>query len=311
MTDLAAAVDRLAAGSLVAFPTETVYGLGADALSASAVRNVFQIKGRPATNPLIVHLADTAMARQVVADWPEEAERLARAFWPGPLTLVLPRRPELPAEVTAGGELVAVRCPDHPLTLELLRRFGRPLVGPSANRSGQVSPTTAAHVDFPPDQVLVLDGGPCRGGIESTVLALNPPRILRPGLITSRQLAQVLGREVQQASAPQSASPGQLERHYAPHTPAVLVQAEDWPAVRAGARRIALLASQELEPSAEVFLPMPADPRGYAERLYAGLREADDAGVELIAVLAPQGEDELWTAVRDRLRRATVRFEKP
>ncbi len=311
MRDLAAAVDRLAAGSLVAFPTETVYGLGADALNASAVRRVFQVKGRPATNPLIVHVADTAMARQVTAEWPEEAEILARAFWPGPLTLVLPRRPDLPSEVTAGGDLVAVRCPDHPVTLELLRRFGRPLVGPSANRSGQVSPTTAAHVDFPPEEVLVLDGGPCRGGIESTVLALSPPRVLRPGLITPRQLAKVLGQEVQLASGPQAASPGQLERHYAPHTPALLLQEEDWPAVRSRPGRIALLACQPLEPPPDLFLPMPIDPEAYAERLYARLREADVAGVELIAVLAPVGEDELWTALRDRLSRATVRYERP
>lgn len=293
------ALARLASGRLVAFPTETVYGLGADALRPEAVERVFAAKGRPATNPLIVHVADAQMARTVVSHWPPEAERLAARFWPGPLTLVLPRAPHVPDAVTAGGDLVAVRCPDHPLTLELLRRYGRPLVGPSANRSGGVSPTTAEHVreEFPPDEVLVLDGGPCRGGIESTVLLVGPPAVvLRPGLIGAAEL----GASVSGVSSP--ASPGQMDRHYAPATRTVRIAPEDWPLPG----RVALLAREPLSPAPALLLEMPSDPAGYAEQLYARLREADAAGMDLIAVVVPTDEGELWDALRDRLRRATT-----
>lgn len=296
------ALERLAAGGLVAFPTETVYGLGADALSPQAVARVFAVKGRPAHNPLIVHVADPAMAGQVVRHWPPQAEELARRFWPGPLTLVLPRAEGVPEAVTAGGDLVAVRCPDHPLTLELLRRFGRPLVGPSANRSGSVSPTTAEHVrqEFSSAEVLVLDGGPCRAGIESTVLLVGPPAvILRPGLIGPSEL----GLEVATEGGPSGASPGQLDRHYAPRTPAVRLRPEQWPRLSG---RLALLAERCLEPPPALFLAMPGEPRAYAEQLYARLREADAAGVDTIAVIFPEERGDLWDAVRDRLRRATT-----
>ncbi len=295
-----AALERLKQGGLVAFPTETVYGLGADALNPEAIARVFAVKGRPASNPLIVHVADASMARQVVAEWPPEAERLARAFWPGPLTLVLPRAPHVPPDVTAGGDLVAVRQPDHPLTLELLRAYGKPLVGPSANRSGGVSPTTAAHVrsEFREDEVLVLDGGPCRGGIESTVLLVGPPAvILRPGLIGPDEL----GLEVATEGGPSGASPGQLDKHYAPRTRTVGIQAEDWPLEG----RVALMSQHDLDPPAAVFLSMPADPHGYAEQLYARLREADASGCDLIAIVVPTQSGHVWDALRDRLRRAT------
>ena len=183
------AVQRLNEGGLVAFPTETVYGLGANALDAHAVARVFALKGRPSQNPLIVHVADEAMAKSLTTEWPEAAQKLAKALWPGPLSLILPKAACIPDIVTGSGPNVALRCPDHALTLELLRQFGKPLVGPSANPSGSISPTKAAHVAaaFSPEDVFVLDGGSCRGGIESTVLLLteHPPRILRPGLISA------------------------------------------------------------------------------------------------------------------------------
>ncbi|MEO1128210.1 MAG: L-threonylcarbamoyladenylate synthase, partial [Planctomycetota bacterium] len=214
------AVRTLRAGDVVAFPTETVYGLGADARNADAVRRVFALKGRPSNNPLIVHVADIEMARTVVRTWTPHAMELATRHWPGPLTLVLERTDGIPDVVTGGGSTVAVRCPDHPAALELLRAFGGPLVAPSANLSGTISPTTAAHVRAAFEDVLVLDGGPCRAGIESTVVSLidAPPRVLRPGALPPEQLG--IGTD---AAPPTQGgplpSPGMLDRHYAPRTP--------------------------------------------------------------------------------------------
>src|SRR5688500_47215 len=191
------AASLLRRGGLVAFPTETVYGLGADATNAAAIRRVFQVKGRPATNPLIVHVADESVARRYAREWPTAASKLAAEFWPGPLTLVLSKQPSIVLEVTAGLDTVGLRAPDHPLALELLRAFDGPVAGPSANRSSHVSPTTARHVrdEFPDDEIdLILDGGPCKVGIESTVLDLtsDPPRILRPGAVTREQIEAVI-----------------------------------------------------------------------------------------------------------------------
>src|SRR5262245_53340115 len=235
--EIAAAVARLRAGGVVAFPTETVYGLGADALSERAVARVFELKGRPGNNPLIVHVASAAMARDVVAPgaWGREAELLSTAFWPGPLSIVLPRSAAVPANVTAGGPNVAVRCPDHPTTLALLEAFGGPLVGPSANPSGRVSPTTAAHVrEAFGDEVMVLDGGACRAGIESTVVSLvGTARVLRPGVIGAGEIGRVLARDVEEARhAPQEESlasrpmesPGRLASHYAPAARTLVVE---------------------------------------------------------------------------------------
>jgi L-threonylcarbamoyladenylate synthase len=326
------AVLRLREGRLVAFPTETVYGLGADALSEPAIARVFAIKGRPSTNPLIVHVADTAMARVVVSEWPRSAQALADAFWPGPLTLVLPRAPRVPSIVAGGGPNVAVRCPDHPLTIELLRAFGNPLVGPSANPSGGVSPTRAAHVRaaFSSDDVLVLDGGACTGGIESTVLLLteHPVRILRPGLISAEAISQVLQMPVvdfvpgatKSAAGIALPSPGMLERHYAPRTPARLVARDAIGAAllevvegprAAGTPPFAVVISHVgmPVPAPHQLELLPADARGYAAGLYAALRSADDRGAAKILIIRPdaQGQDKaLWEAVLDRLTRATA-----
>jgi L-threonylcarbamoyladenylate synthase len=317
--DIAAAVQRLKSGGVVAFPTETVYGLGADARNASAVRRVFQLKGRPSHNPLIVHVAGVAGARSLTREWPPEADALARAFWPGPLTLVLPRGAGLPDEVTAGSPNVAVRSPDHPTALALLVAFDGPLVGPSANPSGRVSPTTADHVRgaFDPADVLVLDGGPCRAGIESTVLRLAGGRaeILRPGLVTPAQIAAIIGRTpvVAGDAAPGEPldSPGLLRSHYAPRHRAVLTPRAQIAAevARAGGGVVVLLLPGEGSPprGAASVIQMPGSAVEYAARLYAALREADALEPTVIVIEEPAavGPDAgAWEAILDRLRRA-------
>lgn len=318
--DVDLAARRLRAGGLVAFPTETVYGLGADARNPDAVRAVFRLKGRPATNPLIVHVAGVEQARALCAGWPASADRLAERFWPGPLTIVLPRSGAVPDEVAAGGPTVALRCPDHPVALALLRAFGGPLVGPSANPSGGVSPTTAEHVRraFDERDALVLDGGPCRVGIESTVVSLahTPPRVLRAGAISAQDIADALGCDVEtDAEAVDSAgralfSPGRFASHYAPAAPAELLDRADLLAELAregGTRRVAALVFEPVDVEsvdgvAEIL--MSADAQAYAQRLYAALHEADETRPERILIERPLGAGALWDAVRDRLRRA-------
>lgn len=319
--DIPAAVERLRAGGLVAFPTETVYGLGADALNEAAVRRVFELKGRPTANPLIVHVADVAAARELAAYWPREAQRLAEAFWPGPLSIVLPKAPQVSALVTGGGPTIAVRCPDHPLTLALLRAFDGPLVGPSANPSGRISPTSAAHVReaFGPEDVFVLDGGECRVGIESTVVSLagEEARILRPGVIGPEQIARVIGRGVAyDEPAPADgplASPGLLASHYAPAAKAVLVDAPGLDRLwrEAEGQVVALAISPIDAPPPHRVIPMPDTPEDYARVMYTALRMADRPRTSVIAVETPpaDGTEEdraIWRAVLDRLTRATA-----
>jgi L-threonylcarbamoyladenylate synthase len=246
LTTLIRAAAILRSGGLVAFPTETVYGLGADATDAAAVQKIFAAKGRPSTNPLICHVPDATVARRYVTSWPDEAEKLADRFWPGPLSLVLPKGDAIPHEVTAGRGTVALRAPKHPLTLSLLRIFDRPLAGPSANKSTHVSPTTAQHVreEFPAGEVdMILDGGPCDVGIESTVLDLSAgrPTILRPGGVSREQIEQVIGPvDLFTGAADPSvaaASPGQHEKHYAPRTPAYRFDASQRASIRPAVRR--------------------------------------------------------------------------
>ncbi len=319
--ELADAVDRLRSGGLVAFPTETVYGLGADAFSDAAVEAVFRLKGRPNRNPLIVHAADIAMARTAVSSWPDEAQALAERFWPGPLTLVVPKADIVPPRVTAGASTVAVRCPDHPLTAALLHAFGRPLVGPSANPSGRVSPTAADHVRlyFAPRQVLVLDGGACRAGIESTVVSLADPTfpvVLRPGVVSAAAIAATLGRPVAAidthgATHGPLAGPGMLPSHYAPGTVARMVSSEELAvALRKASPRVAALAIGACEDIAvgHVVIPMASDAPTYARNLYAALMRADAVGADRILIERPPAgdADPMWEAVLDRLSRATA-----
>lgn len=314
--DLARAAAVLRRGGLVAFPTETVYGLGANALSAEAVRRIFEVKGRPPSNPLIVHVADVEAAKRLVAAWPPEAEALARVHWPGPLTLVLPRKPEVPDIVTAGLDTVAVRVPAHPVALALIRAADLPIAAPSANVASRISPTTALHVEkaFGDRVELILDGGPTDVGIESTVVDLSgaEPVLLRPGVLGAEQLERDLGGIplARTARTERPRSPGQLTRHYAPRAELLLFEgpttADAVAAARRAAdagRRVGGLLLRPLEAPFTRVVLMPDAPATYARRLYAALHELDDAGCDLILAEAVP-EEPGWAAVRDRLHRA-------
>jgi L-threonylcarbamoyladenylate synthase len=296
-------------GGTVAFPTETVYGLGANALDAEAVARVFEIKGRPSFDPLIVHVASIDQARQVVLEWPEQARLLAERLWPGPLTLVLPKAASIPDIVTAGLPTVAVRMPAHPVALELIAEAGIPVAAPSANRFGGISPTTADHVRAQLGASVdeIIDGGPCRVGLESTVLALaaGGPLLLRAGGTTTEEIEDVIGPVVRPGADPRRpVSPGQTARHYAPRTPLTLV--EDW---RDGpdAPRLALLVlrppeSRERFEAIEVLSP-GGDLREAAANLFAALHRLDALGLDrIVAVRVP--DQGLGVAINDRLRRA-------
>lgn len=306
---IAEAARVLQAGGLVAFPTETVYGLGANALDAAAVAKIYLAKGRPAANPLIVHVADADMARQVVAAWPAAAQRLAEACWPGPLTLVLPRGPAVPASVTAGLPAVGVRVPAHPVALALIRAAGVPVAAPSANPYTGVSPTTAAHVAAGlGDRVeLILDGGPAAVGVESTVLDLTGrvPRVLRPGGLPIPRLRELLGEviyvPITKADDVALPSPGLAKRHYAPRAKVMVLP--DAAAVARAAAGLADVGCWTFGPPPGEGEQMPANPEAYAARLYAGLHEADRRGWKHLLIEAPP-RDEAWAAVHDRLKRA-------
>jgi len=303
-----AAAEVLRAGGLVAFPTETVYGLGANALDAAAVARVFEAKGRPATNPVIVHVARASDVQNVCAEWPATAARLAERFWPGPLTLVVPKSAAVPEIVTAGGNTVAVRCPNHPVARALIEAAGVPVAAPSANRSTELSPTRAEHVvkslngriDF------VLDGGPCSGGIESTVVDVtgSVPRVLRPGLISAPEIAQVVGHVELGASAEGVArSPGQMARHYSPRTPLVLSEDPD-----TEHRRLKEMGLRVISVGFDLIYDyrfIPNDPEGYASDLYATLHALDAEGWDRIVIELPPDAPE-WAGVRDRLLRAAA-----
>jgi L-threonylcarbamoyladenylate synthase len=304
-------------GGLVAFATETVYGLGADAFDASAVARIFEAKARPTFDPLIVHLAATAWLPRVVRDVPPGAARLAERFWPGPLTLVLPRQPSIPDLVTAGLPSVGVRVPDHPAAHALLTAFDGPVAAPSANPFGYVSPTTAAHVvDQLGDRVdAVLDGGPCPVGVESTIVsfASGKPGLLRPGGITLAQVEETLGEAV--AVAPRRGTgtmaqeaPGQLEKHYATRTPLRLLARSEPLVVPRGAGRVGLIAFASAPPAGfdavEVLAPDGRSATA-ARNLFAALRRLDTRGLDLL-LAEPCPEEGLGSAIMDRLRRCAA-----
>jgi L-threonylcarbamoyladenylate synthase len=314
-SELDRAVAILRAGGLVAFPTETVYGLGADASNAAAVRKIFEVKGRPATHPLIVHLADAVQLANWVREVPEHARRLARRFWPGPLTMILKRARGVSDVVTGGQDTVALRVPSHPLALQLLARFGGGVAAPSANRHGRVSATTAEHVrrEFGAAVDCVLDGGETQIGIESTIIDCSGAgaTLLRPGWITRREIEAALGASLAAPAAEAPRAPGTLAAHYAPRTPLALVEGER-AAELAGeharqGRRVAVLAHSARQPPLEglEWIAAPRDAAGYAHALYASLRRLDDAGCETIIVeQPPQGPE--WAAINDRLARAAA-----
>ena len=316
MTEVSRAAALLRAGELVAFPTETVYGLGADAGNPQAIAKIFAAKGRPADHPLIVHLPDASHLERWAVDIPRSACVLAAAFWPGPLTLILKRRPAVPDAVTGGQDTVGLRVPNHPLALQLLREFDGGVAAPSANRFGRISPTTAAHVrDELGDAVaLILDGGPCAVGIESTILDISSgePRILRPGMLDAAAIGKVLGDVPAFGGTPDAPRvSGSLEAHYAPRTPLQLVAAADLAATVSRAldagQRVAVLSAQSPDVGHKnlAWHSAAADPAQFARDLYARLREIDALACDVILVTVPPA-DEAWRAVTDRLRRAAA-----
>jgi L-threonylcarbamoyladenylate synthase len=295
VSDIERAVDILRAGGIVAIPTETVYGLAADASNPDAVARIFAVKGRPANHPLIVHIASADHLGRWTVTIPPSAAVLAEACWPGPLTLLVPRAAHVLDVVTGGLPTVGVRVPAHPLTLELLARFGGGLAAPSANRFGRVSPTTADHVrtDLGDDVDLVLDGGPCTVGVESTILdcTVDPPQVVRPGGISAEEITTLLDMSLGDMTGP-SRAPGMLESHYAPHCRVLLAESV------AEARQLAAA-----DPGAEILAD--GDLAHYAHTLFSRLRDADDHGVKtVIAVLPPAAG--LGHAIRDRLTKAAA-----
>ncbi|HZQ71876.1 MAG TPA: L-threonylcarbamoyladenylate synthase [Burkholderiales bacterium] len=303
--DVRRAAEILRAGGLVAFPTETVYGLGADASNAKAVARLYATKGRPADHPVIVHFASAGAAFSFARNVPKSAEALARRFWPGPLTLILERSDKAGDFITGGQDSVGLRVPSHPVAHALLAQFGGGVAAPSANRFGLVSPTTAAHVreDLGDEVDLVLDGGPSEVGIESTIVDLSGDGaiVLRPGAISERQISEIVTVGKRTAAVRHS---GGMARHYSPRTPARLVDAHDLDRTIARLKeRVAVLAFSRPDERVDYWLRMPRDPVAYAQRLYAALRELDTAGCEEILVEAPPDAPE-WAAVRDRLQKA-------
>ncbi|MBI3412316.1 MAG: threonylcarbamoyl-AMP synthase [Planctomycetes bacterium] len=315
-TAIARAAETLRRGGLVAFPTETVYGLGGNALDAAAVEKIFQAKGRPARNPIIVHIGEMNAIPDLAEHWPETAQKLAARFWPGPLTLVVQKNNRIPDVVTAGGPTVALRMPAHPVALALLRHCKLPVAAPSANRSSALSPTRADHVlrSLGDRFDLLLDAGPTPGGLESTVLDMTqtPPRLLRPGLAALADLEAVVGsieitRQLDGPVEPRR-SPGMLNRHYAPNTPLTCVDGDGWPRVceLAGkALRVGWLTFTERDtlPGNVIAVVLPDQADSCATELYAVMHRLDQLGLDCILVDLPPPRPE-WLAVRDRLLRA-------
>jgi L-threonylcarbamoyladenylate synthase len=303
-SSIAHAADLIRAGRLVAFPTETVYGLGANALDASAVERIFAAKGRPKTSPLIVHVASIEMARDLALEWPDRAETLARAFWPGPLTLVVRKRPAIPGIVTAGLDTVGLRMPAHPLAIELLQAAALPIAAPSANRFTELSPVTAEHVRASLGNAvdLILDGGTCTVGIESTVLSLAGPQpiLFRPGIVNATDIEALIG-PIERAADPQigaHASPGQHSRHYRPSKPLFVLDKQAPLPAGPGA-----YLWRSYPRPAHLSIQMPDSPIEYAARLYGTLHSLDHCDIDWIAVeRVPAGP--AWEGIADRLSRA-------
>jgi L-threonylcarbamoyladenylate synthase len=319
-----AAVKRAAAllraGDIVALPTETVYGLAANALDAKAVAAIFAAKGRPSENPIIVHVASLEMARECVTEWPLEAGRLAQAFWPGPLTLVLPRSPRIPDVVTAGGPTVGIRWPSHPIIQAVIRECGFPVAAPSANPANQLSPTTAEHVRqaLGGKVRLIVDGGQAQVGIESTVLDLTvrPPQVLRPGMVHAESIRAVLPEcRVTENTGTHLKSPGLLPRHYSPKAELKVLSWRDDADLRfqisnfKSQPRTVHIVAHSVIPSGTDWgrvSVIPHDAEAFARAIYAELHACDEQGAELIVVEEPPDTDE-WRAIRDRLNRAAAR----
>ena len=308
LVTLSQAVELLRLGQVVAIPTETVYGLAADPQSDDALTLLYQTKGRPSDHPVILHVADLEMCRPFVTEIVPAAQALMQAFWPGPLTLLLPRSERTPSRVTGGRPLVGVRAPAAPLAQQLLREVGFPLVAPSANRFGHISPTTAAHVEEEFEgRVAVLDGGPCQVGLESTIVQVEETRVvvLRPGQLSLESLAKVAGLPVvRPEQEPEGGVPGALKSHYAPRQPLLVLPLPQL--LAHPAKEAAILSlSQGSWPDAVMVRRLPEQPSDYARLLYGVLREAEASGCALILVESPPQTPD-WSAIRDRLRRASA-----
>ncbi|HUP93425.1 MAG TPA: L-threonylcarbamoyladenylate synthase [Burkholderiales bacterium] len=314
------AVAVLRAGGLVAFPTETVYGLGADASNSDAVKKIYAAKGRPRNHPLIVHVADAQEAGAWAAHFPPAAQRLAERYWPGPLTLILQRSAQVSDLLTGGQETIALRVPSHAIAQALLRAFGGGIAAPSANRYGRVSATTAGHVrsEFGAAVDCVLDGGPSEVGIESTIVDVSgaQPALLRPGHITAGELEATLGHALAAANPDSPRAPGTLAKHYAPQTPLIVMEADLLVELAASMTRqdqkVAVLARSALKPLLNdvLWITAPSDAVRYAHDLYANLRTLDEAGCNAILVEQPPLEP-AWAAIHDRLTRAAAGSARP
>ena len=311
-------------GRLVAFPTETVYGLGADASNPEAIRRIFKVKNRPANHPLIVHISGVEQLKDWAQKIPESAKTLASAFWPGPLTFILNKKPDVPLEVTGGQNTIALRMPDHPVALALLSKFEGGIAAPSANIYCRISPTQASHVeDELGDSVdMILDGGACKIGVESTIVDLTGPipKLLRPGLISKAEIEGVLGIEIMTAdttsenSSQNNRAPGMNAVHYAPITPTALCEHDKLTAVlnnlRVQNKRVGLLSYQFNPPENRFMnmLCMPEQAESYAQILYACLRELDNKGLDIILIEQTPDTDD-WIAINDRINKATSLFK--
>ena len=311
------AAAHLKRGSIVVFPTETVYGLGGGTLDESSLESIHRLKGRESDNPLIAHVLDMEGARGITTGWDDRCTLLAEAWWPGPLTLVLGRSAEVPDLASGGRPTLAVRSPQHPVARALLKAYGEPISAPSANRSGEVSPTCAQHVlddysgDPAADGMIILDGDRCHVGIESTVLdmTVDPPRILRPGALTAEVLQNLIGQVEYTETLQTSASPGTSQSHYSPQTNCLLVDVEEMRHHLANIteRCVALVSNPDhydLVQPPHTRLVMPSDPNGYAQELYDALRKADAEQADLILIESNGEDDPNWIAIRDRLMRA-------
>ncbi|MCB2153370.1 threonylcarbamoyl-AMP synthase [bacterium] len=310
--DLSRAAELLRGGRLVAFPTETVYGLGADATNDEAVRSIYAAKGRPSHNPTIIHVNHSSAAQRFAAAWPDAAERLTERFWPGPLTIVVPAGPDLSSAALAGGKTAGFRAPNHPAALELLAQCGRPIAAPSANVSGHLSPVDVDHVIHDLDGRIdaVIAGGPCRIGIESTVIDLSQdePRILRPGMIDRAALESALGTAVAEGVADQQSelrSPGLLTKHYAPRIPLHIKSRDEMLTAATEVSRVFLDSVPTFSGDHSLVGILPADPARFASSLYRVLWECQASGAHEIWLERPPVTDD-WTAIHDRLRRASA-----
>ena len=315
-----AALERFRAHEPVVIPTETVYGLAAPTHDEAGLSEVYTLKGRPTNNPLIAHVTDSIMAQSIVANWDDQAQALADALWPGPMTLILPKHPTVPEVATAGLQTIALRAPSHPIAQTLINAVGAPLSAPSANRSGNVSPTSVQHVldDYEAHpgatQLLVLDGGPCDLGMESTVLSLvdSKPKLLRPGIVSRASIESIIGPVDDDIKTTQNASPGSSPKHYAPKTTVRLIEESSWDSALKQLNHTDVvfitIGSMPL-PQNATAIQLPLDPMSVAAALYAAIRSADALArkhsATLIIISTPPNEPP-WQAVRDRLQRAAM-----